>query len=158
MITCQKTYTDIPFAHRQQNHDGHCKYIHGHNWEFTFEFGAESLDENNFIIDFGKLKWLKQWLEERFDHKLVLNESDPWLAHLTNVLQGLNMETGGEPTFPECPMFADITIVPDASVEGLAKWVYENVNRILHEQTLGRVYLVSVKVMEDSRNGATYHL
>ena len=81
-ITCSKTYTDLPFAHRQPSHQGHCALIHGHNWSFEFEFAADKLDECGFVIDFGKLKWLKDWINERFDHTLVLNESDPMLDFL----------------------------------------------------------------------------
>ena len=44
-VTCSKRYSDIPFAHRQHKHDGHCAFIHGHNWAFELTFVATSLDE-----------------------------------------------------------------------------------------------------------------
>src|SRR4051812_26092027 len=64
MLTCRKTYTDIPWAHRQHRHDGHCAYLHGHNWSITITFGCREPDENGFVLDFGKLKFLKHWIDE----------------------------------------------------------------------------------------------
>src|SRR5690554_5711471 len=76
MITCTKVYSDIPFAHQQHTHDGHCSFIHGHNWSIEVTFEASELDENGFVVDFGKLKFLKQWIEDNLDHACLLNESD----------------------------------------------------------------------------------
>lgn len=146
MITCTKQYSDIPFAHRQHNHDGHCAMIHGHNWGFEFEFGSMERDENGFVIDFGKLKWLKQWLNDKFDHALVLNDSDPWLEDLIGFL---DREDGTQ--------FADITVLPDASCEGLALYLLEVVGSMVSEQTNGRVWVYRVTVYEDSKNSATAH-
>ena len=64
-LTCTKTYFDVPFAHRQHLHDGHCSFIHGHNWDIRVTFGCERTDENGFVVDFGKLKFLKAWIEEK---------------------------------------------------------------------------------------------
>ena len=44
MITCSKLYKDIPFAHRQHLHDGHCSQIHGHNWDIKLTFSCKELD------------------------------------------------------------------------------------------------------------------
>ena len=54
MMNCKKTYSDIPFAHRQHLHDGHCALIHGHNWSFTVTFSCHETDLNGFVVDFGK--------------------------------------------------------------------------------------------------------
>jgi len=142
MITCSKKYTDLPFAHRQHNHKGHCAFIHGHNWSFEFTFGAKRLDENNFVIDFGKLKWLKDWLNQMFDHTLLLNQDDPMLEYFKKYL--LN--------------YADIRVVPSASSEGLAAFVFAEVGQLLLARTDERVFLVSLKVYEDEKNAAEISL
>ena len=77
MITCRKTYADVPFAHRQHLHDGHCQLIHGHNWGITFTFGCHSPDANGFVVDFGGLKFLRAWLAQHLDHACVFNHDDP---------------------------------------------------------------------------------
>lgn len=147
-ITCSKRYSDLPFGHRQPKHDGHCAWIHGHNWEFEFEFEATHLDECGFVIDFGKLKWLKDWLNERFDHTLVLNNDDPQLHYIRQALDSQVGDRGVEP-------LAKIFTMPDCSCEGLAAWLLSEVSKIVEENSGGRVRVRKVKVIEDSKNHAT---
>ena len=64
-------------AFRQWRADSHCKYLHGYSLEFEFEFGAENLDENNWVVDFGGLKDLEFWLRQNFDHKTLVASDDP---------------------------------------------------------------------------------
>ena len=40
---------------RQWNKIGHCRFIHGYSLEFEFKFGANELDERNWVVDFGGL-------------------------------------------------------------------------------------------------------
>jgi len=154
--TCTKRYDNLPFAHRQHRHAGHCRFIHGHNWGFEFEFIARLLDHNGFVIDFGDLKWLKKWLEDMFDHTLVLNHDDPALKYLQEGLlnpQGLQAEyVALDSLFP----FADIRVVPNAGAEGLAEYVYKAVNELVMDKTFDRVQVLRVTVFEDSKNSATY--
>lgn len=144
MFTCQKTYADIPFAHRQHRHDGHCAQIHGHNWSFTFTFGCRSLDECGFVVDFGKLKPVKNWIEENLDHACVFNHDDPLLQDIL----AINERSG-------CQVY-QAYIVDQCSSEGLAKHLFEVVGPMIEEMTAGRAHLLSVEVVEDSRNSAMY--
>lgn len=139
MVTCSKTYSDIPFAHRQPKHSGHCSMIHGHNWSFQITFGAIYLDECGFVVDFGRLQKVKD-LILMFDHTLVLNADDEMLA------------------FAGLLHYADIVVVPDCSCEGLAKWVAEHVDEIVRRESMGRVFVVGVVCFEDSKNSATYEI
>lgn len=138
--TCSKRFTDLPFAHRQPNHKGHCALIHGHNWSFEFEFQAKSVDSNGFVIDFGDLKWLRAWLEDKFDHTLVLNEDDPRRGDMVIALEGL----------------AKIVFVPNCGAEGLAQWVAEQVDEMVRKLTMDRVRIRAVTVFEDTRNSAKF--
>lgn len=148
MRTCTKKYIEYPFAHRQWKHTGHCAHIHGHNWTFEFEFTAKDVNESGFVVDFGKLKWLKGYLDLHFDHTIVLCADDPFLREFHSV--------GGSTAW-------NITTVPDASSEGLAKFLFEKINELLAQgQVLDEIDLqrnirvVKVTVYEDSRNSATY--
>ena len=67
-------------AFRQWKADSHCKYIHGYSLEFEFKFGANELDERNWVVDFGGLKELENWLRNHFDHKTLVASDDPELA------------------------------------------------------------------------------
>ncbi len=140
LLSCTKRYSDIPFAHRQPKHGGHCRFIHGHNWSFEFEFICTERDACGFVVDFGGLKPLKLWLDQTFDHALVLNADDP----LREQLNAASVLTGCE-----------VVAVPDCSCEGLADYVAKESNRIVAELTGGRVEVRRVTVFEDSKNSAT---
>lgn len=158
MITCTKKYINFPFAHRQPNHEGHCRLIHGHNWAFEFVFACEKLDANGFVIDFGSLGWLKELLNDMFDHTLVLNFDDPYLEYLKLSL-GDKPEVlpGGHSSNHVKVPFAKIKCVPNCGAEGLADWLAETVDNKLQAITEDRVFLMKVTVFEDDKNSATFH-
>jgi 6-pyruvoyltetrahydropterin/6-carboxytetrahydropterin synthase len=142
MITCTKRYTDIPFAHRAPKHDGHCRLLHGHNWSFEVTFVAKEVDGNGFVMDFGKLKELKEVFDRTFDHKLLINGSDPLLQDIQEWLQMMDIN--------------NVVEVPDCSCEGIAKLVWQLSNAAVVKQTDGRVRVRKVIVYEDTKNWATY--
>jgi 6-pyruvoyltetrahydropterin/6-carboxytetrahydropterin synthase len=61
----------------------HCQLLHGYSLGFKFTFACKTLDDKNWAVDFGGLKPLKKWLEDNFDHKVVLDENDP--KHITSM-------------------------------------------------------------------------
>jgi 6-pyruvoyltetrahydropterin/6-carboxytetrahydropterin synthase len=141
MTTCQKSYTDIPWAHRQHRHDGHCAFVHGHNWTITITFGATELDANGFVVDFGRLKFLERWIDEHLDHACVFNADDPLREALVAV--------GG-------PAAWKPYVVASCSCEGMARHLFEVFHPLVREATGGRVAVVRVEVEEDSKNSAAY--
>ena len=141
MITCQKSYSDIPWAHRQHRHEGHCALIHGHNWTITITFAAAELDANGFVVDFGRLKFLERWIDEHLDHACVFNEDDPLRGTLTAV--------GGRGVWKPY-------VVKSCSCEGMARHLCEVFDPMVRAETGGRVRVVRVEVEEDAKNAATY--
>lgn len=141
MYTVTKTYRDLPAAHRQPKHDGHCRLIHGHNWAWDITFICAILDENGFVIDVGKLDKVKEFMTSHFDHTLLLNADDPTLSDLCFSLKHL----------------ADIVTVPNCGMEGLAKFVYEKVGEMINLKSR-ELRVVEVTCWEDSKNRATYRL
>ena len=140
MLTCTKTYADIPCAHRQHRHAGHCALIHGHNWGITFAFACAQTDENGFVVDFGGLKFIRRWIEKNLDHACLFNTDDP----LRDVL------------VEAAPTAWKAVVVPSCSCEGIAEWVFRSVDPLVREHTAGRAWLVAVDVTEDSRNSARF--
>ena len=63
-------------AYRQHKADSHCRYIHGYSLAFEFEFEAETLDVRNWVCDFGGFRTLKDFLEQYFDHTLLVAKDD----------------------------------------------------------------------------------
>lgn len=152
MISITKQFVNFPFAHRQPHHPGHCSLIHGHNWSFEFEFACDVLTEGTgFVVDFGDLKWLRAYLEDKFDHTLVLNSNDPWLAHLQMHNAHLESAIGQR--------VAKIVEVPNCGAEGLALFLFEQVNELLQQRpdlAARNVCVSRVIVYEDDRNAAVF--
>ena len=75
-----KTYTHSTghsCAFRQWRADSHCNLIHGYALQFELQFGSKDLDEKNWVVDFGGLKELKEWLKHMFDHTYLVAKDDP---------------------------------------------------------------------------------
>lgn len=75
-----KTYTHevgLSACFRQWRAKSHCRFFHGYALSFKFEFVATHLDDNNWVVDFGSLKELRQKLEQKFDHRMVVAKDDP---------------------------------------------------------------------------------
>jgi len=151
MFTITKTWRDLPAAHRQHNHEGHCRLIHGHNWSFDVVFTCDILDGNGFVIDVGKLEVVRDWLKGKFDHTLLLNQDDPFRPRLQVAMDPPDLEEG--------KIFAQIVTVPNCGMEGLARWVFEEVTDIIRlDVRLGGrgLRVVGVTCWEDSKNRASY--
>ena len=141
MITCSKTYRDIPLSHRQPFHSGRCARLHGHSWSITLTFEADSLDSNGFVIDFGDLHFIEDWIDENLDHGILLCSDDPEKEKL------LQLASDG---------LLQITWVKSASCEGIAQFLYETFQPMVDTQTKGRARIHSVHLKEDSKNAADY--
>lgn len=78
-------YHDISAGHRVVGHEGKCRSLHGHNYRVTFTCEAEQLDDLGRVIDFNVIKEkLCMWLEEHWDHRMLLWEKDPILEEMQN--------------------------------------------------------------------------
>ena len=141
MIICSKTYRDIPLSHRQPNHRGRCSRLHGHSWSITLTFESKELDDNGFVIDFGDLHFIEDWIDEHLDHATAVWENDPKLVSL-NELQNEGL--------------IKLLAVPNASCEGIARYLHNTFDPIVRKRTDGRVWIRSVYLQEDSKNSATY--
>ena len=128
---------------RQHGAESHCSLLHGYSLGFKFVFSADQLDHRNWVYDFGDTKWIKSFLEENFDHTLVVAYDDPFINELFE-LEKLGV--------------ARIVFLPAVGCEMFAKYVYEYVTEHIRERTEGRVELVSVEVFEHGANSAIYSM
>ncbi|NCG08214.1 MAG: 6-carboxytetrahydropterin synthase [Verrucomicrobia bacterium] len=140
MLTCKKTYRDIPFAHRQHRHEGHCALIHGHNWAITLTFSCRETDPNGFVVDFGDLKYLKDWIQTHLDHACLFNEDDPERETLLQAHASL----------------FKTYLLPNCSCEGIAEHLFSRFDPMVRQHTHERAWITAVEVEEDSRNSARY--
>lgn len=142
-FTSSKTYRNLPCAHRQWKHDGHCAYIHGYSRQYTFYFEAREMDKHGWVVGFGDLKNLEKYLLEMYDHTLIIAEDDPELS----TFKELNKKG-----------LCDLRVVPEASLESSAKAALMKANDILLEITKGRASCFKVEARENDKNSAIYEL
>lgn len=119
----------------------HCSLLHGYSLSFSFMFGCETLDEKNWVVDFGGLKVLKNWLEENFDHTLVVDEHDPHMQDF------IDLERKG---------LAKVVVLGGVGCEKFAEEAYKFANRVVNEMTDGRCFCISCEVSEHEANSAIY--
>lgn len=70
----------IPFCagHRILGHRGKCKYLHGHNYVAEIQCSTSNVNAMGMVIDFSDIKEaVKTWIDENWDHNLLLNSKDP---------------------------------------------------------------------------------
>lgn len=122
----------------------HCKYIHGYPLAFELTFECESLDDRNWVLDFGSLKPLKAWLQNNFDHKMLVANDDPQIDLFTTMASG-----------PDA--IADVIYIDHVGCEMFAKMTYEQADVLLEQMGMKpRVWLRQVKVSEHGGNSAVY--
>lgn len=136
-----KNYKNFPCTHRQWLSDSHCKYIHGYSRSFYFEFAANSLSKEGWVVDFGGLKDVKEWLDYMFDHTFLASEDDPAFDTFVEL-----DKTG----------VVQLRVLPNVGMEGTAVFVYAKVNKMIREKTNNRAWLKRIRVIENEKNSAVY--
>ena len=126
-------------AFRQWRADSHCRFMHGYSLEFEFVFGANELDGNNWVVDFGGLKELELWLRNNFDHKTLVAEDDPMLTELE-----LMHQNG----------VIDMVRVAGTGCEMFAKMAMEYSSELINSIYGSRCWVESVTVREHGANSA----
>ena len=101
----------------------HCSLLHGYSIGIRLMFESETLDDRNWVMDFGGLKAFKDWAEYMFDHTLVVAEDDPHLTMFQDMAKlGLQAEGG----------VCDLRVVPAVGCEKFAELAYSEMSKILH--------------------------
>ena len=140
-----KTYGNergLSCCFRQWQADSHCSYLHGYSLGFRFTFETNELDKRNWVYDFGGCKWIKVFLEQTFDHKLLIDKNDPDIDHIYKI-HDENM--------------AQVLTMDGVGCEKFSEHVYNFVEPKVDEETKGRVRLKSVECFEHGANSAIYY-
>ena len=158
----------------------HCSTIHGYSIGIKLVFESETLDDRNWVMDFGGLKAFKEWSEWQFDHTLVIAKDDPFLSEFKRLANLATMTPSGtgkiENTKPhERGAICDLRIVDGVGCEMFAELAYKTMQEILETFQRGEAYtlpngkkfemrypvgqgvrLRSAEVFEHAANSATY--
>jgi 6-pyruvoyltetrahydropterin/6-carboxytetrahydropterin synthase len=140
-----KTYNHsigLSAVFRQPHADhSHCKYLHGYSLAFKFTFGASTLDNKNWAVDFGGLKPLKKWLEDTFDHKTLIDSNDPHLQDFKD------LEDKG---------LCQLTILDGVGAEKFAEHAWRFADELVRKATDNRCWCESAECSEHGSNSAIY--
>jgi 6-pyruvoyltetrahydropterin/6-carboxytetrahydropterin synthase len=92
MHSYQVTKTiEFSYGHRLLEHNGKCRYLHGHNGMLEIDVEAETLDAMGMVVDFGRVnEVVKAWVNDNLDHRMLLCRADPVLPVL---------QAAGEPVY-----------------------------------------------------------
>jgi len=163
----------------------HCSTLHGYSIGIKLVFESETLDDRNWVMDFGGLKAFKEWSEHMFDHTLVVAEDDPHLVffrHMSNIGDPPVSGTGRiESQVPhERGALCDLRVVEAVGCEKFSELAYCVMKDILETYQRGEAWqlkndkgvvlktfecrypvgrgvrLRSVEVFEHGANSATY--
>jgi 6-pyruvoyltetrahydropterin/6-carboxytetrahydropterin synthase len=149
----------------------HCSLLHGYSIGIKLIFESETLDDRNWVMDFGGLKAFKEWSEYMFDHTLVIAEDDPHRAMFEKMAELGLQDQGG---------VCDVRIVEGVGCEKFSELAYKTMANILKAFQAGNswflvsedgntikefkcrypvgqgVRLRSVEVFEHNANSAVY--
>ena len=137
--------------HKAQH--SHCKLLHGYALEFKVIFEPtnnvdEGLDDTGWVVDFGGFKdapngnGLKSWMNDMFDHTLLIEKDDPYLDFFQSAaMEGL----------------CKLKVMDKMGAESLAKLVFDKFNDTLSKTDGARCKVVSVECFENKTNSAIYN-
>lgn len=149
MYKVTKTYghdLGLSCCFRQHRAESHCAKLHGYAIAVKLEFGSDTLNDKNWVIDFGSMKPIKTFLEKTFDHKTIVAEDDPLLSIFQAAAGGGVM---------------DLVVLPSVGCEMFARYIFDKVSDMLADvwegmNYDGKVKLLSVEVREHGANAASY--
>ena len=144
LFSSSKRIGPISTGHRQWKDNGHCSFVHGYGRYVEFTFACKRTDHRGWVMDFGDLKDVKKWLEDEWDHRLLLAYDDPLLEDFKQL-----HEKGG----------VNLNVMPEGygpGIEDSCKYVYDKVNPMIKEKTQGRAWVENVRIYEHEKNWADY--
>lgn len=142
--TCHRNW----MAETNPNRDSRkCAYIHGYSRYVQFTFQGD-LDRHQWVQDFGDCKFIKEFIEANWDHRVLVAQSDPQLE----LLESLHEQN----------MIA-LTVIDDVNnngwgpgIEGSCKHLYDVLQPIVSERSGGRVSIAKIEIWEHENNTASY--
>ncbi len=135
-------YHDFCAGHRVHGQGGKCENLHGHNYRvhFTLESNDEAgTDQVGRVLDFSVIKSvLCEWLEEQWDHKMIIWKDDPMASYVYDIDKSAVM-------------------VPfNPTAENMACFLVEQVAPWLFQEAKIDCTLISCTIDETRKCSATY--
>ncbi len=123
---------EFSYGHRLLEHDGKCRYLHGHNGVVEVDIESETVDRMGMVIDFSKVnEVVKTWVDANLDHRMLLCRIAPVAPMLIEA---------GEPIF---------LMEDNPTAENIAKLIW-------HAARDAGLQVSEVRVWETSTSRASY--
>lgn len=132
MITIKRRI-EFEAAHRLIGHQGKCKYLHGHRYILEVNLSFAELDEMGMAIDFAVVKErLNGWINDNWDHNVILDKRDQSLIGYINQETGQNVYVMNvNPTAENMALYLKNQVIPRLFKE----FAIKEVSVILFETT-----------------------
>lgn len=142
--TCTKRYPEICVAHRNWNSGTHCARIHGYARTVEITIVARNLDEKQWVMDLGNLRFIKEVLTREWDHRLLVSDDDPLLADFHHL--------AGKGAL-------DLNILPRAKgwgpgLEASCRHLYDLIAPGVRKASEGRCVVSKIEIWEKTDNRA----
>ena len=111
----------------------HCSLLHGYSIGIKLIFESETLDDRNWVMDFGGLKAFKEWSEYMFDHTLVVASDDPHLK-MFEQMAGMGLQEQGG--------VCDLRVVEAVGCEKFAELAYKTMDDVLKKFQAGEQWVL----------------
>jgi len=123
----------------------HCQLLHCYALKFKIWFTCESLDDMNWVVDFGGFKHngLKDWMNLMFDHTTLIQKDDPY-KDLFEQMEQMGL--------------CKVHFMDKMGCESLAELVFNKFNDTLSKTDAGRSKVIKVEVFENDKNSAIYEV
>ena len=138
----------ISTGHRQWRDPGHCSFVHGYGRYVQFVFACTTLDDKMWVVDFGGLKDIRKWLEDQWDHRLLIASDDPLLDTFKDLHEkgGIDLHV------------MDVTKGWGPGIEASCKFVHDHIDPLIREQSDHRCWIKRVEIWEHENNSAIYEV
>lgn len=129
-------------SHRLVGHKGKCASVHGHTYRAIVTVQASTLDELGVGIDFGDFSPLGEWIQENWDHAMLLNSSDMMVPMLSIPHEGKKAS--------KTYLFSS-----NPTAEVMAQILFEEAERLLPNLRHG-LQVKSVEIFETPKSSVLY--
>lgn len=155
-----------------------CRHQHGHQGLLNVYLEGDELNNQGMVLDFVNLNFVKKFIDDAIDHKMILDISDPVLPSLYSVLQNMDSSSGlsvddflqfhgdGGSYFTVWPykyshlptycieIYEGLVLVPFVPTsENLAQWFYE----VIQYKLSGIATVSKVEFYETPKSKSVYY-
>lgn len=151
-IKSTKAWHKMPCAHAQfqdvspDGSPGECASWHGYDRSVVATFAGD-IDEYGWVVPFGELRKVRDFIEYYLDHTAVIPANDPRLSDIVEFNQKM-VESGH-------PGIFKLRVMPyGVSMEMTSLFLWEHINAYIYAVTEGRCYVEKIECIEHDSNSA----